>query len=57
MLIRDYIFPWVLTLDELPNLVVVFLPGEPRSDSDLEWLKGEDSSNDGEEYDLFMDED
>lgn len=54
---RDYIFPWVLTLHELLNLVVVFLLGKPRSDSDPKWSEGEDSSDDGEDSDLFMDED
>lgn len=47
---RDYIFPRFLLPDQPPNLVVIFIHGEPESSSHSEWL-GEEGDSDTEEED------
>lgn len=53
---RDYIFPWVLTLDVLPDLVLMIATEESSISSDQEWSGGEDTEDDIENSDFLMGE-
>lgn len=54
---RDYNFPQVLTPHKRLNLVVVFMPGEPGSDSNLELSERGNTPDDSEDSNFLMDKD
>lgn len=53
---EDYIFSWVLTLDILPDLVLIITVESSGIASDKEWSREEDAKDDTEDYDSLMEE-